>query len=53
MTELQNLITQLIQLTTVLVAVPQTSTAASLVLSELPKISARIALTKSKVNKII
>ena len=52
-TELQNLITQLIQLTTVLVAVPQTSTAASLVLSELPKISARIALTKSKVNKII
>jgi hypothetical protein len=52
-TELQSLITQLIQLTTVLVAVPQTSTAASLVLSELPKISARIALTKSKVNKII
>jgi len=52
-TELQNLIIQLIQLTTVLVAVPQTSTAASLVLSELPKISARIALTKSKVNKII
>jgi hypothetical protein len=52
-TELQNLITQLIKLTTVLVAVPQTSTAASLVLSELPKISARIALTKSKVNKII
>ena len=52
-TELQSLITQLIQLTTVLVAVPQTSTAASLVLSELTKISARIALTKSKVNKII
>jgi hypothetical protein len=52
-TELQNLINQLIQLTTTLVAVPQASTAASLVLSELPKISARIALTKSKVNKII
>jgi hypothetical protein len=52
-TELQNLINQLIQLTTTLVAVPQVSTAASLVLSELPKISARIALTKSKVNKII
>jgi hypothetical protein len=52
-TELQNLINQLIKLTTTLVAVPQASTAASLVLSELPKISARIALTKSKVNKII
>jgi hypothetical protein len=38
-TELQNLINQLIQLTTTLVAVPQASTAASLVLSELPKIS--------------
>jgi hypothetical protein len=52
-TELQKLINQLIQLTTVLVAVPQTSAAAQLVLSELPKISANIALTKSKINKIL
>jgi len=52
-TELQKLINQLIQLTTVLVAVPQTSAAAQLVLSELPQISARIALTKSKINKIL
>lgn len=52
-TELQKLINQLIQLTTVLVAVPQTSTAAQLVLSELPKISANIALTKSKINKVL
>ena len=52
-TELQKLINQLIQLTTVLVAVPQTSAAAQLVLSELPKISANIALTKSKINKVL
>lgn len=52
-TELQNLISQIQLLVTALQAVPQTSAAAGLVSSELPKISANLELTKSKVNKII
>jgi len=52
-TELQNLIAQVQLLTIALQAVPQTSAAAGLVNSELPKISAKLELTKSQVNKII
>jgi len=52
-TELQNLISQIQLLVIALQAVPQTSAAAGLVSSELPKISANLELTKSKVNKII
>jgi hypothetical protein len=52
-TELQNLIAQVQLLATALQAVPQTSAAAGLVNSELPKISAKLELTKSQVNKII
>jgi hypothetical protein len=51
--ELQNLLNQLQLLTTSLQAVPQVSTAATLVLSELPKISANLEKTKSQVNKLI
>jgi hypothetical protein len=51
--ELQNLLKQLQLLTTSLQAVPQASSAATLVLSELPKISANLEKTKSKVNKLI
>jgi hypothetical protein len=36
-----------------LLAVPQASSAAQLVLSELPKISANLEKTKSQVNKLI
>jgi len=52
-TELQNLIAQIQLLTIALQAVPQTSAAAGLVNSELPKISAKLELTKSQINKII
>ena len=52
-TELQNLISQIQLLVVALQAVSQTSAAAGLVSSELPKISANLELTKSKVNKII
>jgi hypothetical protein len=52
-TELQNLIAQVQLLTIALQAVPQASAAAGLVNSELPKISAKLELTKSQVNKII
>jgi hypothetical protein len=51
--ELQSLLSQLTLLTTSLQAVPQTSAAATLVLSELPKISANLEKTKSLVNKLI
>jgi hypothetical protein len=51
--ELQNLLNQLQLLTTSLQAVPQVSAAATLVLSELPKISANLEKTKSQVNKLI
>jgi len=53
--ELQSLVTQLTLLTTALqsVPIPQVATAAGLVLSELPKISANLEKTKSKVNKLI
>jgi len=52
-TELQSLIAQIQLLTIALQAVPQTSAAAGLVNSELPKISAKLELTKSQINKII
>jgi hypothetical protein len=52
-TELQLLLSQLTLLTTALLAVPQASSAAQLVLSELPKISANLEKTKSQVNKLI
>lgn len=51
--ELQSLLTQLTLLTTSLQAVPQASAAATLMLSELPKISANLEKTKSQVNKLI
>jgi hypothetical protein len=51
--ELQSLLNQLTLLTTSLQAVPQASAAATLMLSELPKISANLEKTKSKVNKLI
>jgi len=51
--ELQSLLSQLTLLTTSLQAVPQTSAAATLMLSELPKISANLEKTKSQVNKLI
>jgi hypothetical protein len=51
--ELQSLLSQLTLLTTSLLAVPQASSAAQLVLSELPKISANLEKTKSQVNKLI
>jgi len=52
-TELQSLLNQITLLSTALQAVPQVSSAATLVLSELPKISANLEKTKSKVNKLI
>jgi len=52
-TELQSLLSQLTLLSTALQAVPQAASAATLVLSELPKISANLEKTKSKVNKLI
>jgi len=52
-TELQSLLYQLTVLTTALLAVPQVQPNAQLVLSELPKISANLEKTKSKVNKLI
>jgi len=52
-TELQSLLNQIQLLTTALQAVPQAASAATLVLSELPKISANLEKTKSKVNKLI
>ena len=52
-TELQSLLSQLTLLATALQAVPQAVSAAQLVLSELPKISANLEKTKSKVNKLI
>jgi hypothetical protein len=52
-TELQSLLSQLTLLATALQAVPQVVSAAQLVLSELPKISANLEKTKSKVNKLI
>jgi hypothetical protein len=52
-TELQSLLTQLTLLTTSLQTVPQAASAATLVLSELPKISANLEKTKSQVNKLI
>lgn len=52
-TELQSLLSQLTLLATSLQAVPQAASAATLVLSELPKISANLEKTKSKVNKLI
>lgn len=51
--ELQSLLNQIQLLTTALQAVPQAAAAATLVLSELPKISANLEKTKSKVNKLI
>lgn len=51
--ELQSLLGQIQLLSTALQAVPQVSTAAQLVLSELPKISANLEKTKSEVNKLI
>jgi hypothetical protein len=53
--ELQSLLYQLTLLTTALqlVPVPQVISATSLILSELPKISANLEKTKSKVNKLI
>ena len=51
--ELQSLLSQLTLLATSLQAVPQVASAATLVLSELPKISANLEKTKSKVNKLI
>jgi hypothetical protein len=51
--ELQSLLNQLTLLTTSLQAVPQASAAATLMLSELPKISANLEKTKSQVNKLI
>ena len=52
-TELQSLLSQLTLLATSLQAVPQAASAATLVLSELPKISANLEKTKSNVNKLI
>jgi hypothetical protein len=52
-TELQSLLSQIQLLTTSLLAVPQASSAAQLVLSELPKIAANLEKTKSQVNKLI
>jgi hypothetical protein len=52
-TELQSLLSQLTLLATSLQAVPQVASAATLVLSELPKISANLEKTKSNVNKLI
>ena len=52
-TELQSLLSQLTLLATALQAVPQAVSAAQLVLSELPKISANLEKTKSNVNKLI
>jgi hypothetical protein len=52
-TELQSLLNQIQLLSTALQAVPQAASAATLVLSELPKISANLEKTKSKVNKLI
>jgi hypothetical protein len=52
-TELQSLISQIQLLVVALQAVPQTSMAAGLVISELPRISANLELTKSRINKII
>jgi len=52
-TELQSLLYQLTLLATSLQAVPQATSAAQLILSELPKISANLEKTKSKVNKLI
>jgi len=53
--ELQSLLTQLTLLTTSLQSIPfpQVKSASGLVLSELPKISANLEKTKSKVNKLI
>ena len=51
--ELQSLLSQLTLLATSLQAVSRTASAATLVLSELPKISANLEKTKSKVNKLI
>ena len=51
-TELQSLLYQLTVLTTALLAVPQVQPNAQLVLSELPKISANLEKTKSKINKL-
>jgi hypothetical protein len=52
-TELQSLLSQLTLLATSLQAVPQAASAATLVLSELPKISTNLEKTKSNVNKLI
>ena len=51
--ELQSLLSQLTLLATSLQAVSRTASAATLVLSELPKISANLEKTKSQVNKLI
>ena len=51
--ELQSLLSQLTLLTTSLQAVPQVASAATLILSELPKISSNLEKTKSQVNKLI
>jgi hypothetical protein len=51
--ELQKLLIQIQLLSTALQSVPQAASAAQLVLSELPKISADLEKTKSNVNKLI